>query len=194
MFYNRAMKELMCFYDINWVKNPPVIYLVDSRYDFNLIARDNSESWEVGTVLSYNEILFFSPEAYEKQSCHKYSDEEYYFLIKHELSHLFYNIFSEGKGPLWLDEGFAIYTSGELTIKDKPKQLKSFLKYYSNEEEEIYTEAGFVVRGLIEKYGKEKVLDFVKLLPSVNSPRAFKKEFEKFFKINMDYRSIESIL
>lgn len=193
-FFDKAMKELIGFYGVNWVENTPVIYLVDSRESFDIISGYKTEDWVVGRALSYSKLLLLSPESYEKESRHKYSDEEYYFLLKHELSHLFYMIFSQGKGPVWLDEGFAIYTSNQLSTKDRPKEFKNFLQYYSNEDGNVYSESGFVVEGLIEKYGKEKVIDFLKVLPNVNSEDNFKKEFEKYFGLELDYKDLQCLL
>jgi len=192
-FYDKAMKELIDFYGVNWIENTPVIYLVDSRESFDIISGYKTEDWVVGRALSYNKLLLFSPESYEKESIHKYSDEEYYSLLKHELSHLFYIIFSKGKGPVWLDEGFAIYTSNQLSTKERPKEFKNFLKYYSYEDEKVYSEAGFVVEWLINKFGKEKVIGFLKVLPNVNSKYDFKKEFEMYFGLELDYKSFKEL-
>ena len=192
-FYNEAMKELIDFYCVNWIENTPVIYLVDSRESFDIISGYKTENWVVGRALSYNKLLLLSPERYEKESRHKYSDEEYYSLLKHELSHLFYIIFSKGKGPVWLDEGFAIYTSNQLSTKERPKEFKNFLKYYSYEDEKVYSESGFVVEGLIKKFGKEKVIGFLKVLPNVNSKYEFKKEFEMYFGLELDYKSFQEL-
>jgi hypothetical protein len=193
-FYDKAMKELIDFYGVNWIENTPVIYLVNSRESFDIISGYKTEDWVVGRALDYNKLLLLSPESYEKESRHKYSDEEYYSLLKHELSHLFYMIFSQGKGPVWLDEGFAIYTSDQLTTKDRPKEFKNFLKYYSDEDEDVYSESGFVVEGLILKYGKEKVIGFLKVLPNVNSEEDLKKEFEKYFGIELNYKDLQCLL
>jgi len=91
-FYNKAMKELIDFYGVNWIENTPVIYLIDSRESLDIISGYKTEDWVVGRALSYNKLLLLSPESYETESSHKYSDEEYYSLLKHELSHLFYII------------------------------------------------------------------------------------------------------
>ncbi len=193
-FYEKAMKELIDFYGVNWIENIPVIYLVNSRESFDIISGYQTEDWVVGRALSYNKLLLLSPESYEKESRHEYSDEEYYSLLKHELSHLFYMIFSQGKGPIWLDEGFAIYTSDQLTEEDIPKEFKNFLKYYSHEDEDVYSEAGFVVDGLIKKFGKEKVIGFLKVLPNVNSEEDFNKEFEKYFDVELGYKDLQCLL
>jgi hypothetical protein len=193
-FYDKAMEELIDFYGVNWVENTPVIYLVDSRESFDIISGCKTEDWVVGRALSYNKLLLLSPESYEKESRHKYSDEEYYSLLKHELSHLFYRVFSQGNGPVWLDEGFAIYTSDQLNTKERPKEFKNFLKYYSHEDGGVYSEAGFVVEGLIKKYEKEKVIGFLKILPNVNSEDSFRNEFEKYFCIELNYKDLQCLL
>ena len=79
-FYKKAMDELIRFYQLNWVDNTPIIYLVDSRKIFNLIGREETQNWVVGKALDYNKLLLISPNKYEKESCHKYSDELYYIL------------------------------------------------------------------------------------------------------------------
>lgn len=193
-FFKQAVQELSKFYNVNWVDNTPTILLVNERTVFDLLVGYKTEDWVVGTALSYNKLLLFSPESYEKESRHKYCEDEYYSLLKHELSHLFYAIFSQNRGPVWLDEGFAIYTSGQLNTKEKPKEFNSFIQYYSCGGEGVYAEAGFVVAGLIEKYGKEKVVNFLKLLSDVKSEKDFKIAFETFFKMKFDYKDFQELL
>jgi len=57
----------------------------------------------------------------------------------------------------------------------------------------VYSEAGFVGEGLIDKYGKEKVIGFLKVLPNVNSEDEFKNEFEKYFGLELDYKSFQEL-
>ncbi len=192
-FFEKAMEELIAFYNINWIDNQPRLLFVDKRKDFDLITRSKTEPWVVGKALDFNTILFISPESYEKESIHKYSDEYYYFLIKHELSHLFYSILSQNKGPVWLDEGFAIYTSGELEKKVRPQSFKNFLSYYSEEDEYVYEEAGFVVDVLIKKYGQEMVIEFLKKLPEIENQESFSQQFKEHFGIELSYESIKKI-
>jgi len=193
-FYKKAMRELKDFYMINWNENTPVLFLVDSRKDYDVLINQKTENWEVGRHIGENKILLISPKSYEKESIHKYSDEGYFFLIKHELSHLFYNIFSQGQGPVWLDEGFAIFTSGELKKKTKINEFKNFLDYYSHSDEKIYKESGFAVEVLIKKFGKNKVLDFLKELPKIRNEEEFKKSFQEYFGFKPDYKAFNNLI
>ncbi len=193
-FYKKAMEELKSFYNINWKDNTPVVLLADSRKDYDILSKHKSENWEVGSNIGNNRILLLSPDIYEKESIHKYCDEEYYFLIKHELSHLFYNILSKGRGPNWLSEGFAIFTSGELKTKKKPKEFKNFLNYYSAFDKKIYEESGFAVEFLIKEFGKKRVLEFLKKLEKINSEDEFKTSFNSFFDTKLGYSSFNALL
>ncbi|MGI6443845.1 MAG: hypothetical protein ACOX06_02455 [Candidatus Dojkabacteria bacterium] len=192
-FYKKAMEELSEFYQLNWNRNTPFIYLVDSREDYDKLNGFKTEPWVIASAFE-NGVLMLSPESYEKESIHKYSDDEYFSLIKHEFSHLFYNIFAKNNYPVWLNEGFAIYSSGQLATKKRPKKLSKFLNYYSQGGADVYEESGFVVEGLIKKFGKEKVLKFIKLLPNVRGERVFKETFEKFFDLELSYESIQELL
>ncbi len=193
-FFKKAMEELKTFFLINWVENTPVVFLVESRKDFDVLANQKTEEWVVGQCLENNKILLLSPESYERESIHKYSDEEYYFLIKHELSHLFYNIYTKEKGPNWLSEGFAVFSSGELKKKKRVEEFKNFLKYYTDFDQKIYKESGFAVEVLIKKFGKEKVLNFLKKLPSIENEKMFKKYFEEYFDFELGYEGFNKLL
>jgi len=171
---------------INWIQNTPTLFLVDSRRDYDILTNDKTEKWEVATYLGENKILLISPENYEKGSIHKYSQEEYFSLIKHELSHLFYQILSQGQEPCWLDEGFAIFSSGQLNNKKRIKKFENFLDYYKQANEGIYKKSDFAVEVLVKKFGKEKVLNFLTELPKIKNEENFKKKFQKHFGINLN--------
>ena len=57
----------------------------------------------------------------------------------------------------------------------------------------MYSESGFVVEWLINKFGKEMVIGFLKVLPNVNSKYDFKKEFEEYFGLELDYKSFKEL-
>ena len=57
----------------------------------------------------------------------------------------------------------------------------------------MYSESGFVVERLINKFGKEKVIGFLKVLPNINSKYEFKKEFEMYFGLELDYKSFKEL-
>jgi hypothetical protein len=187
-WYEQSMKELGEFYGINWVESRPVILLIKSRKDIDLIKGKETEDWVVGFTDGSKKCLFLlESESYEKESSHRYSDEEYSTLIKHELSHLFSRILYEGYTPKWLVEGIAIYSSGQLELKKKPKEFKSFLSFFKQGGGGLYDESGFAVEILIENFGKEKFFNLYKSLDKVESEEDLQELFKDIYGETLNY-------
>ncbi|MDD4382374.1 MAG: hypothetical protein PHE21_03490 [Candidatus Dojkabacteria bacterium] len=188
-FYNKAMKELSEFYEINWIDHMPKIFLVPDRKTFNELYNKETESWVVGSTMNSSDTFYvLAPESYEEESNHKYSDGEYFRLIKHELSHLFSRILFNGYNPKWFTEGIAIYSSGQLAVKRIPKKFNSFLDFHNKAGAGIYAESGFAIEILIKKIGKKK---FLKMLKDIKPPvtrKYFKEYFKKNFDIDLTYK------
>jgi hypothetical protein len=187
-WYEQSMKELGEFYGINWNEGRPIILLVKSREYINLIKGKDTEDWVVGFTDGSKKCLFLlDAESYEKESSHKYSDEEYSTLIKHELSHLFSRIFYEGYTPKWLVEGIAIYSSGQLELKRRPKEFRSFLGFFKQGSAGLYDESGFAVEILIENFGKEKFFNLYKSLDKVETEEDLEKLFKDIYGETLSY-------
>jgi len=175
----KSMNELNDFFDINWIRNVPKIVIAKDRNELEKIMGFKTEDWMVGFTIR-NGVVLLSKENYEKDSCHKYSDIAYVRLLKHELVHLFLRIYIEnGYCPKWLDEGVAVYLSGQNTGKKKPKSFKKFLDYYDKNGKAVYGEGGFVVEVLIKKIEKGRFLDLIKGMRGLKSKREFDEWFEE---------------
>lgn len=160
--FKRSMKELGEFYDINWTTNLPKIFLLKTREEIDLFHTKPTEPWLVAWADErFRAVFILGRKSLERESSHKYSEEYYSSLIKHELSHLFYKIRSYGRtGPAWLSEGVAIYTSGQNRFKPVPNKLENFLEFYKNAGSGVYSESGFVVEALIREFGKKNYSNF----------------------------------
>lgn len=187
-FYTEAMKDLSKFYEIGWTRNKPVVLLVNDRKTINLIRGEETEDWVVGFTDGLGFCLFLlTPESFESQSSHKYSDKEYRLLMKHEVSHLFSRILYPGYTPKWLVEGLAIYSSGQLDLKSKPTEFKTFLSFFEKGGSGLYSESGFAVQILIENFRKENFFDFYKSMKDVKKDKDFKKLFKKYYNADLEY-------
>lgn len=191
--YESAMSDLNKFFDINWTKNRPNIYLINNRKDYDLIRGEKTEGWMIGFV-SWGNVYLMDYRNFEKESSHKKCSKEYYSsLIKHELAH----IFTQQKGlhfpyPTWLWEGIAIYTSDQPSQYKRPEKLKNFLHFYKIHKDEtgtVYDEAGFAVEFLVKKYGKEKLFKLIKAIDKDMSESDFAKLFKKIYGIPLEYKS-----
>lgn len=187
--YKKAMKELNEFFGMRWTKYIPVLIIVNNRKLFDKILRKKTEGWHGATstreaiyILKYGKI----------QNIH--SKEDYYAIIKHELCHQFYDILSKRNfKPIWLDEGLAIYLSGQLLEKKIPIKFGNFLKFYSKFGKEVYQESGFAVELLIKKFGKKKILQLIKSIGRIKTEEEFKRNFKKIYGFELNYKEINKL-
>jgi hypothetical protein len=106
--------------------------------------------------------------------------------LVHELAHLVVHqaTFSPyGRLPLWLDEGLATYSEGELDpvlrsyldraiLEDKLISVRSLCSPFSAEPEKArlsYAQSYSLVKYLLDRYGQDKMLDLLTLLKEGNT-------------------------
>jgi len=190
--YEHSMEELSEFFNINWKKNRPRIFLVKDRKTIDELMGYKTDDYLVGW-LNNLDIYILDNENFEKESSQKYSEEEYYKLIKHELVHAFTtvvaDIYDKPILPDWLWEGLALYLAGQNNPKQVPEKLENFLDFYEQDMEntDVYKEAGFAVEHLVKEFGKEKLLDLIKSLKSVSSESGFSQKFENIYGLDLTY-------
>jgi len=194
--YNKSMKELDDFFGLNWKRNKPKIFLVKDRESINKLMGEKTQDWIVGWA-NNQDVFVLDKDTYEKESCHTYSDDEYFRLIKHELAHVFTQvysgIFNKSIEPDWLWEGVAIYLSDQNKTKKKPNQLKEFLQHYSqdNKNSNVYKESGFAIEFLVKNFGKQKLLKLIKSLKEINSKDKFTKKFKEIYGFELNYKNFQ---
>jgi hypothetical protein len=188
--YEESMKDLNEFYEIRWEYNLPKIVIIDDRKTIDLLKGKETETWVTGWSEG-GKVYLLNRENLEKESSHKYSPDQYSATVKHELSHSFYRIISNNNvNPRWLWEGVAIHTSGQNKYHKKPSEFSKFLEFYDHGGKGVYDEPGFFVEGLVKKFSKQKLLNFIK----EQSKHKTKEEFERFFVeaygFNLNYEEI----
>ena len=192
-FYNESMKELNEFFNINWQQNKPLLIFVSDRKIFDNIYKRKTEKWIVACNTGVA-IFILDRKNFEKQSSHKYSDEHYKKLIKHELCHSFCDVLAYRKFyPLWFGEGIALYLAEQIKEKIPPKEFSNFLEFYDKQDSKMYDEGGFVVAVLIEKFGRDRLIRLIKKLNDVESEEDFMKEFKKIYKFDLNYKNINEL-
>lgn len=186
------MKNLEDFFQFKWVVNKPRVFTVSNRQTFDEISGEKTESWVVGRSQGGN-IFLLDKENFEKESNHIYRENYYVALLKHELCHLFYWTVCRGyTKPRWLNEGICTFTSGQLELKKRPDKIDEFLDFYdviTKGEKMVYDECGFVVEWLINKHGKEKLLELIKRSKDYQSEEKFKELFEEIYKFKLSYEN-----
>ncbi len=192
--YNQSMKELNKFWNMDWTENLPKIHILKNRKTMDQYKGKKTNEWSTAFIRN-NEIFLLSPESFEKDSIHKFTKKSYCELIKHELCHCFFRVISENKNRvIWLDEGLAIYTS-EMTESQykKPIKFSKFLSSFHKHDEKVYEESGYFVKILVEKYGKEKIIDLVKKLKQGKTEKEFNFLFKSIYGFELNYENINNL-
>ena len=57
----------------------------------------------------------------------------------------------------------------------------------------IYKESGFFIELLVNKFGKEKLLELIRRLPEINSEESFKKLFKEIYGFELSYGEVNRI-
>ena len=190
-FLEESIFDLGKFFRINWKYNSPKVVLVPDRKTINSLQHERTEDWVVGWA-DNRTVYILDYRNFEKESSHKYSEKEYFALIKHELVHCFTGLVSKyTKLPNWLSEGISIYLSGQNNFKKKPDDLKSFLEFYDKGGKGVYYESGFAVEFLVKKYGRSKLLDLIKSIKEVKDKNEFGDLFKKIYGFELKYKNFK---
>lgn len=192
--YKNSMSELNCFFQFGWTNNTPAIILVPNREAFDSLRGRKTAQWETGWTNQNNNIFLLDYKNLEKESDHKFSQKYYTSLLKHELTHCFVNVIARNLfKPLWLSEGIAVCLSGQNDLKNKPKKFSNFLSYFDKYKQGLYYESGFAIAFLIEKYGKEKMIELLKKSIRTSSKEDFAKLFYFIYDFELEYKNFEVI-
>lgn len=189
--YKIFVKELELFFDLKLKNNYPLVIIVPDRKTIDNLRKTKTEDWVVGWA-DRKGVYLLSAKNYDKESNHKYSNKEYFALLKHELVHYFLAIASDFvRTPAWLSEGMAIFLSGQIKLKTKPIQYKKFIEFYDKGGSEIYKESGFAVEFLVKKYGKKKLILLIKKIKEVKSKKDFVKLFKSVYNFDLEYKNFK---
>ena len=194
--YKKAMKELDAFFKLNWKIDIPKIIIFKTRKEIDKFKKEKTPNWLVGWA-DGNVIYLLDRKNYEKESLHKYSKESYFRLLKHELCHLFFENVSEANTLsqfIWFNEGVAGFLSEQYKEKQKPEKFVKFLSQYSSWKGDAYVESLYVVKLLVDKFGKQKLLSFIRKLGEVKIEKDFNKLFKKIYGENPTYRFFNKLL
>lgn len=160
-----------------------------TRSQMDKISDQKTPDWLVGYAKN-KQIYIFSPSVFDQVSSHPASD----FLptLTHELAHNFSNQLLNYYYPVWLYEGLAGYIAGQYKLR-KIKTLTPFIKLHDSKnwnQNPNYPQSYAFTKYLIDSFGKETIIDFLKQLPKVlgrhHYPKDFSNFFEQYFKVDFD--------
>lgn len=199
--YNKGMKELNEFFDIDWKSNLfPMVCILNNRKEMDLFYGEKTENWILAFIKPKVNVIYILDHDKIKYESNRetISDSEYYSFIKHELCHIFFNIIANGNWkPLWLSEGTAVYLSEQLKyLKDVKKIERCIESYDKIDNFPFYTYAvgGMAVKLLIENFGKEKLLNLISRSGEAKDKEDFAKLFKEIYDFDLNYENFNNLL
>lgn len=175
-FLRIIKKELDVFFNSNIPE--PIIFLLNSRKELDLIWRQKTERWVVGGT-KFGAIFILDPRIYTKESIHK-NQNDFWKTMKHEYCHIYFRHITNGVHPLWLHEGLASYLAEQKKVCDNPLDVFS---YFNKAGSEVYNIGYFWVELLIRRFGKAKLVRLIKTLKqkSILTEKGFATRFYKIY-------------
>jgi hypothetical protein len=185
--YAQALEKLNNFFDIKWEQNKPKVYIVSDRETAESLRDKQTPNWVVGW--NGNGVVFvLDKDVALKTESTIQDDEDYKMLIVHELAHLYFKIVTGGKTqPNWLWEGTSIVAAGQAEKWKKPTEFRNFL-----DSNDVYSEAGYALLLLIQKFGKEKFIQILKNYKTYSGD--FSILFKNTYNMELSYTSFEALL
>ncbi len=193
LFIKNIKKEFDVFFDFK-IKDPS-LYFVASRQDFDVIVGRKTENWLVG-IARANSIYILDRKIFAKESNHK--KEEFWFILKHEYSHIYYTQITKSHYPVWLNEGLASHLSGKkIVIKEKDRgKLLNVFDYYNKGGKDLYTISQYWVEFLLKEYGQKKLIKLIKSLDIKEelSSNYFNKQFYRIYGFKFNKKTFVKFL
>lgn len=149
-----------------------------------------TEDWEVGyTFFKENKvrIVIFNPESIEKYSTHK--KEEFNSIVVHELTHVFTGYVLKFFYPKWLHEGLAGYVAKQYEDKTIKKNIINLSELHNLDDwnkNNKYLESYLFTKFLFDKFGKEKMIEFMINLSWKIEYNDFQFKFKNQFKEKLE--------
>ena len=137
------------------------IHLIKSRKEFDEIEGHKTADWVVGFTRN-DTIYIFDRDIFEECTSHPKSAFE--AVLKHEISHIYFKRLKASGHPNWLDEGVACFIAGQNKDTNPGEiTIRTLKNYNKNVDKDIYSIGRFMVTKIIEKFGKKKLFELIKI-------------------------------
>jgi hypothetical protein len=187
-----AMRELNDFFpNKTWAHNTPKVFIADDRKTIDSLCEEETKPWVVGLSWDRSAVFILNPENISKESNQDGTKYNIQKLIKHELCHSFFALNFGRSSFSWISEGVALYVADQLTDYRTPMAFKDFLE---DKPKNVYAEAGFAIKLLVDNFGKEKVFEFLKKQNGIESREDLGALFEKVFENKLGYDYFNKLL
>jgi hypothetical protein len=179
-----------------WMNLNPVnikIHTMKNRETMDQVQWRKTDNWN-RAVTRWNYIYLFDLDILAEATwwVHKKDLWNYTRSIRHEVAHTFFRTYTNWSkfNITRLNEGMSIYLSGQLVEKRKPVKIENCLEFRDTIWDAVYNESGFVIELLINKYGKDKILELIKSAGKISSKEEFFEKFKEIYGFELSYETI----
>ncbi len=160
------------------LEEPIKIFIYADHTDFMDAYFPSGQEWAGGAAFDENDVVMMTVEPDQPEWGTLITTHEMTHLVVHQATDNFFT--GDLTLPRWLDEGIAVYTSGEIHIRpDFQRELRQAIEddelftlqtlsspFSSDPEEAVlsYAQSGAVVDFIVETYGPEAIADLLDAL------------------------------
>lgn len=190
--FNKSFQKLESFFEFSWSRNRPNIYVIDNLNIKKQVYGESAPIWIKAWAVSGG-VFILTKDKIKKEEGIEFDDERYEALICHEICHLFISAITKNNWPKWLTEGMCNYISGQLKWKKEINKTSVFLESYDKVQSNLYGEAGWVVKALVDKYGKDKIVQLLKSTKDHQDKNKFEDNFKEIYGFPLNYSHINKL-
>ncbi len=189
-----AVDEFEKYFGVSLYQKTCIIFL-NSRQQFDDVIGRKTLPFE--TAFSSENLIFMMDQSvYESESNKKFNLESDLLTVRHEVCHKFFRRLVWRTQPVWLNEGVAIYLSGQLKNKQPVVKFNNFLLFENTnsiDNQTVYDESGFAIRKIVEKFGKDKFIDFLISLRGISDNKMVYPKFSALYGFELSYDNINNL-
>lgn len=141
------------------------------------VFKNKKIPWYAVGFYTKNKIILVDKQLFPSRGHEK---NEFSKVMLHEICHLFIKKIVKKRIPVWIEEGLCQFISFGGKLKPKKavslRKLKTYKDWYNYDDPYVY--CGSFYSWLFKKYGKEKILEFLKMLNEFSTEKAFEKVFK----------------
>lgn len=182
-----AVVELNSFFDMAWEPETIKLIVLPDRETINAWRGEPTKDYVIGWGVCTNVIMVLDPKNFDTQSSHKYSKRKVAKLVKHEITHLYMeSVFGLSKFA-WINEGVAVFLSKQTEDMTMPETFEGFL------DKTLYWESGFAFELLFKKFGKDKLINFLKKQSGITDRENLACVFREVYAGELNYAFFNSL-
>lgn len=175
---DQIVKECEEFFEIGPIPLPEINFIY-TREEMDTLLGRKTERWE-RAVCVYGKLTFIHPSKTLELTTH--TNDDFWKVVKHEMAHWFYTDITGTHRPKWFNEGLANVVAE--SPRQRPKSLDEPVvdKYFAKSESFTYAWGYWMVKYLLDEYGKEKLVELTKSLTDNEVTKEFfAKQFMEIY-------------